>query len=165
MQVTTEDLASELERAVARELPRPQAQAAWRTFLEAHATLVRRLETDLEAETGLNLTDFDVLAQLAFAGGSLRMTDLAERALLSRSGMTRRVARLVGDGLVSRCSAESDARGVVVSLTSAGEERLLSTAPVHARGINELFATHLDDEELTDLQATLAKLKVECSFG
>src|SRR4051812_14636858 len=121
MQVPHErDVAAEVERAVAAELPRPNAQEAWRTFLQAHATLVRRLETDLESQTGLALADFDVLIQLACAGGQLRMTELADRALISRSGMTRRVARLVTDGLVSRCSAENDARGVVVSLTPDG---------------------------------------------
>src|SRR6478672_2417826 len=139
MQVTEEkDLAAEVDRLIAAELPRRHAQDAWRTFLQAHATLVRRLETDLENETGLALADFDVLVQLAFAGGRLRMTELADKALISRSGMTRRVARLVDEGLVGRCSAETDARGVVVSLTPAGEDRLLATAPVHARGINQL---------------------------
>src|SRR4051794_12457158 len=166
MQLTEDrDVAAELERVVAAEMPRTQAQEAWRTFLQAHATLVRRLETDLEAATGLALADFDVLVQLAQAGGRLRMTELADKVLISRSGMTRRVTRLVDDGLVSRCSAEADARGVVVSLTTAGEDRLLATAPVHARGINELFGAHLDDAELEELQSTLSKVKVDCSFG
>src|SRR3954453_17736264 len=166
MQLTKDrDVAAELDRAVAAEMPRTQALDAWRTFLQAHATLVRRLETDLEAATGLALADFDVLAQLAQAGGRLRMTELADKVLISRSGMTRRVARLVDDGLVSRCSAETDARGVVVSLTQAGGDRLLETAPVHARGINELFGAHLDDMELDALLATLSKVDVDCSFG
>lgn len=164
MQISNE-LVDELDRVVAAELPRHNGQAAWRTFLEAHATLLRRLETDLEGQTGLALADFDVLAQLAFAGGQLRMSDLAGKALISRSGMTRRVARLVDEGLVRRDSAETDARGVVVSLTSAGEERLLATAPVHARGINQLFAAHLTDDELAALQSALVKVTVDCSFG
>ena len=63
---------------------------AWDALLRAHATLMRQLETDLERKTGLALADFDVLAQLASAGGALRMTELADRALISRSGMTRR---------------------------------------------------------------------------
>jgi DNA-binding MarR family transcriptional regulator len=75
----------------------------------AHATLMRRLETDLAQATGLALADFDVLAQLANAGGELRMTELADRAFISRSGMTRRVAHLVEDGLVRRANAEADA--------------------------------------------------------
>ena len=75
---------------------------AWDALLRSHATLLRQLETDLESKTGLALADFDVLAQLAIAGGSLRMTDLADRALISRSGMTRRVSRLVHERLVHR---------------------------------------------------------------
>ena len=72
---------------------------AWRTFLTAHATIIRALEAELEAEEGLALSDFDVLAQLNVAGGTLRMRDLADRVLLSRSGLTRRVDRLEIAGL------------------------------------------------------------------
>src|SRR5207253_3484375 len=117
MQVSSEtDGASLVERLVAEQLPDPRGLEAWRSLLRAHATLLRQLETDLEKETGLALAAFDVLAQLALAGGSLRMTELADRALISRSGMTRRVARLVDVGLVSRAGADSDGRGVVVGL-------------------------------------------------
>jgi len=166
MQVATdEDIASRLERAVAPELPAKRGLAAWGALLQAHATLLRRLETDLESDTGLALADFDVLAQLALAGGELRMSDLADRALISRSGMTRRVARLVGEGLVQRESAAVDARGVIVTLTPEGETRLLETAPVHARGVASLFVDRLDDQELEALEATLSKVKVDCSFG
>ena len=66
------------------------------------AMLMRRLDTDLERETGLAMADFDVLAQLAGARGELRMTELADRALISLFGMSRRVARLVDEGLVRR---------------------------------------------------------------
>jgi DNA-binding MarR family transcriptional regulator len=113
--------------------------------MRAHATLMRRLEVDLVQATGLALADFDVLAQLARAGGELRMTDLAARALISRSGMTRRVARLAEEGLVRRTNADADARGVVVALTDAGVARLTATAPVHLREISELFVTPLDE--------------------
>src|SRR4051794_3601426 len=96
MQVTSRsDVAGLLRRLVAQELRSRNGLEAWDSFLRAHATLVRRLEVDLAQATGLALADFDVLAQLARAGGELRMTDLADRVLVSRSGMTRRVARLV----------------------------------------------------------------------
>ena len=134
-------------------------------MLTAHATLIRRLDTDLERETGLALADFDVLAQLAAAHGELRMTELADRALISRSGMTRRVARLVDEGLVRRDKAGSDARGVVVALTEAGIARLAETVPVHARGIAQLFVAQLDDQELALLERALNKVIVDCSFG
>ncbi|TMD04389.1 MAG: MarR family transcriptional regulator [Chloroflexi bacterium] len=106
-----------------------------------------------------------MLAQLALAGGSLRMTELADRALISRSGMTRRVARLVDVGLVSRAGADSDGRGVVVGLTEAGVARLTETAPVHARGISRLFVSRLDDQELAVLESALAKVTLDCTFG
>src|SRR5712691_3715295 len=153
MQVPSKsDVAGLLDRLVAHELPSGSGLEAWHSFLRAHATLMRRLEVDLEQATGLALADFDVLAQLANAGGELRMTELAARALISRSGMTRRVARLVAEGLVQRANTDADARGVVVSLTDAGVARLTETAPVHLRGVSELFVAQLDDQELAVLQ-------------
>jgi DNA-binding MarR family transcriptional regulator len=138
---------------------------AWRSLLRAHASLVRHLETELEKKTGLALADYDVLAQLALAGGELRMTDLAAQALISRSGMTRRVARLVDEGMVRRGAAGADGRGVVVALTDAGVARLAETAPVHVRGISERFVAQLDDEELAALKSALDKVSVDCAFG
>jgi DNA-binding MarR family transcriptional regulator len=159
------DVAGLLDRLVAAELPDRRGLDAWASLLQAHATLMRRLESDLERETGLALADFDVLAQLATAGGELRMTELAARALISRSGMTRRVARLVGEGLVRRADADADGRGVVVALTDAGIARLTETAPAHARGIAKLFVAQLDDEELAILERALRKVIIDCSFG
>src|SRR5256886_17324314 len=165
MQVPSADVVRLLDRLVAHELPSGSGLEAWDSFLRAHATLMRRLEVDLVQATGLALADFDVLAQLARAGGELRMTDLATRALVSRSGMTRRVARLVEEGLVQRANADSDGRGVVVALTDTGLARLAETAPVHLRGISERFLTKLDDQELGVLEHALDIVTVDCSFG
>jgi DNA-binding MarR family transcriptional regulator len=166
MQVQSDvDVATLLERLVADELPDRRGLDAWRSLLQAHATLMRQLESDLERDTGLALADFDVLAQLAGAGGQLRMTELAARALISRSGMTRRVARLVDDGLVRRASADIDARGVVVALTDAGVTRLSETAPAHARRVAQHFVSHLDDDELVVLERALDKVTLDCGFG
>src|SRR5438105_9794635 len=159
------DAAAHFDRITTREVPGRRGLQAWDALLRAHATLLRQLETDLESQTGLALADFDVLAQLAIAGGELRMTELADRALISRSGMTRRVARLVHEGLVRRANADADARGVVVRLTETGMARLIETAPVHARGISELFVARLDDEELAILEKALNKVIVDCNFG
>src|SRR5437762_10880962 len=124
MQVRSEaDTVAHFDRILVSVLPGRRGLQAWDALLRAHATLLRRLETDLESKTGLALADYDVLAQLALAGGSLRMTELADRALLSRSGMTRRVARLAHGGLVRRGHAAADARGVVVLVTEPGLER------------------------------------------
>jgi DNA-binding MarR family transcriptional regulator len=166
MQVSSRaDIDGLLRRLVAQELPRRGGLEAWDAFLRAHATLMRRLDLDLAQATGLTLGDFDVLAQLARAGGELRMTDLAARVLLSRSGMTRRVTRLVEEGLVRRANADGDARGVVVALTDAGLARLTETAPVHLRGVSELFVEQLDDQELAVLTNALKKVTVDCTFG
>src|SRR5213594_342313 len=159
------DVAELFDRLVEDQVPGRRGLKAWRSLLRAHATLMRRLDTDLERETGLALADFDVLAQLAMAKGELRMTVLADRALISRSGMSRRVARLVDEGLVRRDKAGTDARGVVVALTEAGVARLSETAPVHARGISNLFVAQLDDQELVLLERALNKVIVDCSFG
>ena len=93
------------------------------------------------------------------------MTELAAKALISRSGMTRRVARLADEGLVRRASAETDARGVVVALTDAGVVRLTETVPVHARGVAKLFVAQLDDEQLAGLETALDKVTIDCTFG
>src|SRR5213594_3101218 len=152
MQIDSDgEVAGLLDRLVAAELPKRRGLEAWAALLQAHATLMRRLESDLERETGLALADFDVLAQLAQAGGQLRMTELADRALISRSGMTRRVSRLVHEGLVRRSDAGVDGRGVVVALTDTGVDRLSETAPVHARGVAAYFVSRLDDQELAVL--------------
>jgi DNA-binding MarR family transcriptional regulator len=160
-----DDAAALLDRIVAEALPRRAGLEAWASLLRAHATLLRRLDTELAQDTGLALADFDVLAQLAAAGGELRMTELAARALISRSGMTRRVNRLVAAGLVRRAGTDADARGVVVALTEAGIARLAETAPVHLRGVADLFVAKLDDEELAVLKRALDKVIVESAFG
>jgi len=159
------DVAGLLDRLVADELPGLTGLEAWSSLLRAHATLMRQLETDLAQATGLALADFDVLAQLAHAGGELRMTELAARALISRSGMTRRVTRLANEGLVRRANADADGRGVVVALTDAGVARLTETAPVHLRGVSERFVSQLDDQELAALKSALDKVIVDCTFG
>ena len=113
----------------------------------------------IRQDTGLRLADFDVLAQLADAGGELRMTELAARTLLSRSGLTRRVARLVDEGLVRRANATEDGRGVVVALTDAGVARMTETLPIHLRGVSRLFVQRLDDQELAVLETALTRIR------
>jgi DNA-binding MarR family transcriptional regulator len=152
-------------RLVGEALPGRHGEEAWRALLQAHATLMRQLDTDLREDTGLRLSDFDVLAQLAEAGGRLRMTDLAARTLLSRSGLTRRVARLVEEGLLRRANAAGDGRGVLVALTQAGVARLTETVPVHLRGVSKLFVERLTDQELTILETALRRVTVDCTFG
>src|SRR5882724_6915223 len=107
------DVAALFGRLTDQSLPGRRGEAAWRALLQAQATLMRQLDTDLREATGLHLADFDVLAQLAEADGELRMTELATRTLISRSGLTRRIARLVDEGMVHRANATEDGRGVL----------------------------------------------------
>ncbi len=159
------DAAAELERLIDDALPDQRGLSAWRALLRAHASLMRELGTDLALRTRLPLGDFDTLAQLTLAGGELRMTDLAARAFSSRSAMTRRVDRLVEEGLVRRTASEGDGRGVVIALTEAGLARLSEAVPVHLEGVSRLFIERLDDQELEVLERALEKVSLNCSFG
>ncbi len=159
------DVAPLLDRLVTAAIPNPHGRAAWRALIHAHATLMRQLATDLVDDIGLTLGDFDVLAQLGQAGGELRISELAPQAYSSRSGMTRRIDRLVDEGLVTRATSDADGRGVVVGLTDAGVARLQEAAPVHLRRVRELFVDGLSDQELATLANALAKVAVDCRFG
>jgi len=159
------DSAAVLDRLIRDALPDQRGLGAWRSLLRAHASLMRELATDLVSRTGLTLGDFDVLAQLALGGGELRMTDLAARAFSSRSSMTRRIDRLVDEGLVRRSGTDADARSVVVAITDAGLARLRETVPVHLRRVSELFIERLDNQELSVLERALDKVTLDCSFG
>ena len=133
--------------------------AAWRAFLLAHARVVRQLEHELQSEQGLALTDYDVLVQLATAGDRrLRMSELADRLLLSRSGVTRLVDRMVSEGLDERVSCESDRRGQWASLTDAGYQRLRAATPTHLRGVAEHFLDQLEPDELRGLERMLDRV-------
>jgi len=131
--------------------------AAWSTFLRAHARVVRELERELQADQDLALTDYDVLVQLAAADERrLRMSELADRLLLSRSGVTRLVDRLVADGLVERVNCESDRRGQWAALTDAGYDRLRRAAPTHLRGVATHFLDRLSADDLASLERMLS---------
>jgi DNA-binding MarR family transcriptional regulator len=159
------DLAAHMSRLIDEAVPGRRGLVAWGALLEAHATLMRQLQTDLVNKTGLDLNDFDVISQLAQVGGRLRMTDLAARAFSSRSGLTRRIDRLVEEGLVSRTTADGDARGVVVTLTEVGVARVAETVPVHLRAVAELFMGKLDNQELALLESALKKVILDRTFG
>jgi DNA-binding MarR family transcriptional regulator len=139
-------------------LTEPQ-MLAWRRFLRAHALVTRALESDLLAEQRLPLASYDVLVQLVEAPQHrLRMSELAERVLLSRSGLTRLVDRLEREGLVRREACDSDARGLFTVLTDAGLERLRAASPVHLRGVAEHAVGRLDDAEARTLADLLARM-------
>lgn len=139
--------------------PHDPRLAAWSAFLRAHARIVRRLEAELQADQDLALTDYDVLVQLAQADERrLRMSELADRLMLSRSGATRLVDRLVAARLVERVTCDDDRRGQWASLTDAGHERLRRASPTHLRGVGEHFLGRLSVDELEGLGRMLARL-------
>ena len=122
---------------------------AWRGLLRTHSYLSKALDADLEGEHGLPLTSYEVLLHLADADdGKMRMHDLAERVLLSRSGLTRLVDRMERDGLIARETCESDARGSFAVLTDAGKTKLAHARGTHLAGIRELFLDRFTPEEL-----------------
>ncbi len=88
----------------------------------------------------------------------LRMQDLAERVLFSRSGLTRLVDRMVGAGYVTRERCEDDRRGTFAVLTPAGAKSLRDASGVHLRGVQEHFARHLDDDDVAALEVAFAKI-------
>src|SRR5919197_6042956 len=98
--------------------------AAWRGLLRAHDQLTRALDADLSEAHGLPLASYEVLLFLARApDGRMRMAELADSVLLSRSGVTRLVDRLEGEGLVKRTRCPEDARGLYAGITEAGRRR------------------------------------------
>jgi DNA-binding MarR family transcriptional regulator len=133
--------------------------ASWRAFLRAHAVITRALEVELVAEQQLSLAAYDVLVQLVEAPEHrLRMTELADAVLLSRSGVTRLVDRLERSGLVSRCPVEHDGRGVAAQITDAGFARLKQASRTHLAGVARHFADRLDAADLAALERISRRL-------
>ena len=123
--------------------------AAWRGFLRTHAGLVKELDADLEAQHQLPLTSYDVLTTLADQPqGRMRMRDLADAVVLSRSGLTRLVDRLQREGLLEREQCASDARGAYAVLTETGRDRLREAQPLHRGGVRRRFLSRFSAEEL-----------------
>jgi DNA-binding MarR family transcriptional regulator len=132
---------------------------AWRSFLRTHNHLLRLLEQDLHAHHKIALGSYDVLVQLAEAPDNrLRMSELAEAVLLSRSGLTRLVDRMQRDGLVARAPDPDDARGLFTVLTEHGRDALRSAASVHLAGISRLVFERVSDAELRRLLDLMRKL-------
>jgi DNA-binding MarR family transcriptional regulator len=128
---------------------------AWRSYLQSHASILRALNAELVAAQGITTRDYEVLLYLAQSPDrKLPMSALAERTMLTRSGITRLVDGLVESGLIERVSCESDARVSYALLTDTGYEKLREAGCVHIASIRRLFFEHFTVEE-TELLATL----------
>jgi DNA-binding MarR family transcriptional regulator len=129
---------------------------AWQALLHAHHDLVAKLDAELREEHALTFGSYDVLLRLARAPGRcLRMTELAERVLMSPSGLTRMVDRLVAQGLVQRERFDGDARVMLARLTGRGRQVLRQAARTHVRGIREHFTGKMSDAQLQEVASAL----------
>src|SRR3954466_9698127 len=140
--------------------------APWRAFLLAHARVSRRLDEELRAEHDVSFAEYDALLTIAQAPGRrIRMGLLAEEVLLSKSGVTRLVDRLVNDGLVERSTCSTDARGAEAVLTDRGLERLRAASRTHLRGISEHFLAVMDDASLETLERSMTAVARQAGPG
>jgi DNA-binding MarR family transcriptional regulator len=132
---------------------------AWRSFIHAHARLTRTLDEEMQAAHGLSLAEYDALLQLVNAPGRrLRMSALADRVLLSRSGITRLVDRLVAAGWVERTACTTDARGAEASLTPAGLDKLRAASRTHLAGVGRLFLDVVDPADRAAMERGLDRV-------
>ena len=144
---------------------------AWRSYLQSHASIVRELDAELLAAHAMTTRDYEVLLYLAQADGrQLPMSKLAERTMLTRSGITRLVDGLVGCGLIERVSCASDARVSYARLTDAGYETLRAAGCTHVASIQRLFLAHFSPDEIELLAGLLqrlpgAQLEGACTVG
>ncbi len=118
--------------------------AAWRGMLEAHARVTQQLDAQMHSEHGLSVSAYEVLMFLADAPDHrMRMSEIAEHVLLSRSGCTRLVDRLVELGYVARSADTSDGRGLYAELTAAGLHQARAARRSHLEGVRRFFLSHL----------------------
>jgi DNA-binding MarR family transcriptional regulator len=131
----------------------------WQAFLAAGALVGRRVEQQLKDEAGLSHLQYEVLVRLSAAeGGELRMSELADSALTSKSGLTYQIGQLEKAGLVRRRTCEFDVRGVYACLTDAGRAKLAETAPGHVDAVREYLIDVLEAEQLDRLAEVLEKV-------
>ncbi|MGB2710632.1 MAG: MarR family transcriptional regulator [Conexibacter sp.] len=132
---------------------------AWRGLLRVHACMLKTLDAELEASHRLPLMSYEVLMQLADAPEHrMRMCDLADSVLLSRSGMSRLVDRLERDGLIKRQACTADARGAFACITPAGLDAVAAARPTHLAGVRRCFLAHFSEAELQQLGTFWARL-------
>ena len=132
---------------------------AWMSFLQAHAAVVGAVEGDLQGERGLALSWYEVLARLSRQPDqAMRMQELAQGALLSKSGLTRLVDRMQAAGLVERRACAEDRRATYAAMTAAGGRALADAEPTFLRSLQKHFAEHVDCQEVGSFLAALRRL-------
>jgi DNA-binding MarR family transcriptional regulator len=132
---------------------------AWINFLRAHAAVTRQFNAELLATHALTINDFDVLAQLSGAPEqALKRVDLAERVLLTPSGITRLLKGLEEAGWVSNRPCAEDARVTYAVLTPAGKKKLEQARRTHVASVRALFSERFEHDELETLASLLDRL-------
>ncbi len=156
-----------IQEPIARPLTaRDPRLAPWRSFLLAHARVSRRLDEELRAEHDVSFAEYDALLTIAQTPGRrIRMGSLAEQVLLSKSGVTRLVDRLVNDGLVERSTCSTDARGAEAVLTDRGLTRLRAASRTHLRGISEHFLAVVETDDLESLERAMTAVARQAGPG
>jgi DNA-binding MarR family transcriptional regulator len=129
-------------------------QRAWRAWLDAHAHLSARLNRELQAGSGLSLSDYDVLVHLTdVPEGRLRSFELAEGLQWEKSRVSRQVARMAERGLVAKEAAPEDGRGAYVTLTRAGRRAIEDAAPAHVDLVRRLLFDGLTAAQVRTLES------------
>ena len=137
----------------------PEQFEAWVSFLRAHAAITRELSAQLLRDHGLTINDYEVLLHLSREeGGMLRRVDLAERVILTASGITRLLDGLERQGFVEKANCESDARVTYAKLTDAGRAKLRVAGKTQLADIDELFLSRYSGSELATLADLLSRL-------
>ncbi|UCM87100.1 MarR family winged helix-turn-helix transcriptional regulator [Streptomyces marincola] len=133
-----------------------EEMAAWTAFLEASHRVFHSVEQQLKTEAGLSHPQYEILVRLASAGAAgLRMTELAEALVTSKSGLTYQVDRLEARGLVVRAAVCGDTRGITAHITEAGDTALREAAPGHVDHVRAVLIDRLDRHQLAVLAQAL----------
>jgi DNA-binding MarR family transcriptional regulator len=138
--------------------PSPERLRAWRLYFESALALHDVLDAELERDAGIPLRWYDALVHLEETPEGLRMNELAERILYSKSGFTRVVDRMEEAGLVERVRPESDRRSILVVLTDQGRNTMEQARRYHRHAIDQHFSCHLSDIDIKALTRALEKL-------
>jgi DNA-binding MarR family transcriptional regulator len=139
--------------------PSPERLRAWQLYFETSLALINVIEAEFERDTELTFPTYDALIHLEDDPEGLRMNDLAERILYSKSGLTRVVDRLERDGHVRRVRPENDRRSIFVVLTDEGRRAMEAARRHHRHSIEEHFAQLLTDADIKALNRAFAKLR------
>ena len=146
------------QRAQSLSSPSPERLRAWRLYFESALALQDILDTEIERDAGIPLRWYDALVHLEEARDGLRMNELAERILYSKSGFTRVVDRMEEAGLVRRVRPENDRRTILIVLTDKGTETMERARRQHRDGIHRHFSAHLSDTDVKALTRALEKI-------